>query len=351
MNRDISYYEYIMGESEDSIKYVFHDKWIKFLDSLDVPYKGALQLRIGSHLRPLLVYWGYFLGKKGGNPLELDQVTEIALCVEILHKVSIIVDDLIDKDVSRHNASTFHIQYTPEETIIFAVYMIGIAFEKLNSTVAKMPDIHNNFIKIYSQTLHIMAKGCLQELMLDSNSKYDLHGISEIISMETSTLIRNSISLGYFATMPKDNDAIHLVNAIGEKVGYLFQVLNDMEPFASESNIIIHKGSLNIDFNRSRKNIVLPYIYGCCSVREKKKLMTPAGENTNYILELYSKYQVEQLIQNDLCNIEMQIEKCFCDLQHQSVNINCLTDFISFYKKIVEIGKARLIYAGKEPID
>lgn len=351
MDEHTSYYDYIMGESDNSIKYKFHKKWISFLDSNNVSYSKALQLRIGSHLRPLLVYWGYLLGADAEKKHSLDQITELALCIEILHKVSIIIDDLIDKDICRHNKSAFHIQYSPEETIIFAVYMIGIAFEKLNIAIAKYPNLQNSFIKVYSQTLHIMANGCLQELTLNSKSRYNLDKISDIISMETSTLIKNSISLGYFATTPTNKTSILLIESIGDKVGYLFQVMNDMEPFSSNDNLTIHKGSLNLDFERSRKNIVLPYIYGSCSVREKEQLIALDNQNTDYMLELYSKYNIEQLIQNELKHIEQQIENNFFQLRQQPININCLNDFIHFYKEILEIGQSRLHRINRKPID
>ncbi len=350
MHKNTSFYEYIMDDSDSSVKNVFHKKWITFLDSLNIPYSNALQLKIGSHLRPLLVYWGFFLGSKEKNLHIPKRITEIALCVEILHKVSIIVDDLIDKDIQRHNASTFHIQYSPEETIIFAVYMIGIAFEKLNAAVVNTPSLQNSFTKMYSKTLHIMAKGCLHELLLDSQSRYDLNSISKIISMETSTLIKNSMSLGYASTMPTNSTVIQLIENIGDKIGYLFQVMNDMEPFTSEYCLRVHKGTLNLDFERSRKNIVLPYIYGSCSVQEKEKLVNLSEEQTSYMLELYSKYKIEKLIQNDLSNIEKQIEKIFSQLEQQPINMSCLKDFICFYREIMEIGKSRLHSVSQKPI-
>lgn len=351
VNKELLYYKYIMGESDSSIQNVFHKKWITFLDSINMPYSKALQLRIGSHLRPLLVYWGYFLGKKEDDEQELNQITELALCVEIIHKVSIIVDDLIDKDIRRHNASTFHIQYSAEETIIFAVYMIGIAFEKLNMIAQKYPKASGFSAKMYAQTLRIMSEGCLQELLLNSKSRYDLTKIHNIISMETSTLIKNSLLSGFTFVIPQNNTSVQLIKQIGDKVGYLFQVMNDMEPFTSASRLTIHKGTLNLDFERSRKNMVLPYIYGSCSVQEKERLVSLSENNTEYMLELYFKYKIEQLMLNDITRIENQIDNIFVTLEQQPINIYCLKDFIRFYKKIMEIGKSRLHQASHEPID
>lgn len=112
------YYELIMGDSEQSLLHVFHRDWIKFLDSIEFPYRKAIQLRIGNHLRPLLVYWGSAMGAKTIDDINIGVATEVAICVETMHKVSILIDDLIDHDERRRHETTFHLQFSPEETII-----------------------------------------------------------------------------------------------------------------------------------------------------------------------------------------------------------------------------------------
>lgn len=66
-----------MGDSDQSCKQYFHNKWIAFLDSITMPYKNALQLRIGSHLRPLLVYWGKALGSANEDDLLSEDILEL----------------------------------------------------------------------------------------------------------------------------------------------------------------------------------------------------------------------------------------------------------------------------------
>lgn len=236
------YYNKIMGNSEQSCKQIFHDKWIAFLDNIKLPYSSSIQLRIGSHLRPLLVYWGNALGSSNYEFTMTEDVLELSICVEILHKVSIIIDDLIDNDIKRHNKTTFHIQYTPEETIIFAVYMTGKAFEKINALSQKYNNLKNTLNTIYVKTLQEMANGCLSELRLTAEQRYNYKYIVSIICQETSTLIKNSLLLGFMTTMPKHQEPIQMIELIGDKIGYLFQAMNDLEPFCSACNLIQHKG-------------------------------------------------------------------------------------------------------------
>lgn len=348
-----SYYDFIMGDSNQAMKHIFHDKWIGFLDSLNTPYAKAVQLRIGNHLRPMLVYWGSAMGATSVEDINIKETTEMAICVEIMHKVSIIVDDLIDKDEKRHNKTAFHVQYTSEEAIIFAVYMLGAAFEKMNVLSHKHPTLYNDYMDLYARTLRTMAEGCLDELRLTDEECYNYQKVIDIIHKETSTLIKNSMLLGFICNTDTRKKAQELVEEIGDKVGYLFQVMNDMEPFCAKDNLILHKGALNLDFNRFRKNLVLPYIYGVCSVKEKERLYQNSSDDNiaDYILDLFKKYHVQTVINDDLSDVESQIEALFSELALQHVNTDCLEGFHKFYEEILSIGKARLRSSSQEPID
>ncbi len=348
---DNFYYNKIMGDSEQSCKQYFHNKWIAFLDSILMPYGNAIQLRIGNHLRPLLVYWGKALGSANEDNLLDEDTLELAICVETLHKISIIVDDLIDYDVKRHNKTTFHIQYTPEETIIFAVYMLGKAFEKINLLSQKYNYLVNSLNGIYAKTLQEMASGCLSELTMTLEELYNYENIISIICKETSTLIKNSLLLGFITNTPQSPEVIQIIDALGDRIGYLFQTMNDLEPFCSATNLIHHKGSLNMDFEHSRKNIVLPYIFASCSIREKKLLLKSDKRNTKDILDLFEKYKVEKVVKNDIKEIEKEIDKYFDELSTKNINLSCLKDFQKFYASIINIAKERLNSISKIPID
>lgn len=349
-NGDI-YYKKIMGNTDQSCKHIFHNKWIDFLDSIALPYANATQLRIGNHLRPLLVYWGSALSAEKKEDILDEDITELAICVEILHKISIIVDDLIDYDIKRHNKTTFHIQYTPEETIIFSVYMMGLAFEKINVLSQKYNRPKNSFNNVYAKTLQEMSKGCLLELTLTSEQRCNYENIVSIICKETSTLIKNSLLLGFMTKVSYNQQTIRIVELIGNKVGYLFQTMNDLEPFCSAGNLFRHKGTINMDLEHSRKNIVLPYIYGSCSVREKKQLLKSDNINVEKVMHLYEKYKIEKLIKSDLKDIENEIEIHFNELSNMQINLDSLKDFKKFYNEIINIAKERLNSVSEESID
>lgn len=347
------YYDFIMSDSENSMKTIFHKKWIAFLNELEVPYGKAIQLRIGNHLRPLLVYWGNAIGSKSVDTMDVDAATETAFCIEIMHKTSIIIDDLIDADEKRHNQTAFHIQYTPEEAIIFAIYFLGKAFQKMNDLSIHHPVLNNFSTGILSQTLCSMANGCLQELTLTPDSCYDIQKISNIISLETSSLIKNSALLGFVISRKPSSIQMKLLSDIGDKVGYLFQAMNDLEPFSSYENVSFHKGSLNTDFERSRKNLIVTYIYGMCNVKEKQQLL--ALKNTpdavSYMLRLYQKYNIFDVVQDDLKKVENQVASSLDQLVDQQINRQSLDEFHMFFTETMKIAKDRLFTNTASEID
>lgn len=337
------YYDLIMGDSATSLKTTFHLKWQNFLDNLHNLYGAALQLRIGNHLRPLLVYWGGALGSMSRTEIPIEDLTELAICVEILHKTSIIVDDLIDKDTLRHNKLAFHVQYSSEETIIFAVYMLGILITKLDHLASKYDYAKTPFLTLFSQSLCEMSMGCLSELKLNQKNRYNYETIITIIRQETSTLIKNSLLIGFLTNACYNQKIVSTIEQMGAKVGYFFQVMNDLEPFCNSKNLTQHKGALNFDFNRTRKNIVLPYIYGCCSTREKKLLTQNENPDQKLILHLYTKYKIDDVIKNDLADIHVQIQSHIEDLSKYPINNTCLNDFKHFYYDIARIANNRLL--------
>lgn len=217
----------------------------------------------------------------------------------------------------------------------------------------RYPNLNSFPIAILSQTLCLMASGCLQELTLTPDSRYDIKKISNIISLETSSLIKNSALLGFVISRKPNSIQMNLLSDIGDKVGYLFQAMNDLEPFSSYENISIHKGRLNTDFERSRKNLIVTYIYGMCSVKEKQRLLELKNtqDAVPYMLSLYQKYNILKIVQDDLKEVENQVEYSLDQLVNQQINKQCLDEFHVFFTEIIKLAKDRLFTNNNSEID
>lgn len=336
------YYDLIMGQGENSFTSCFNACWSKQLDQMAKPYADALQLRIGNQLRPKLTCWGASFNSRKADEIDLKRTAEIASYVEMLHKASIIIDDMIDFDDARHGKKAFHAEFGRDKAIIFALALLGKSTAGINE-IFQTTQSHYQSVALYSETIYRMASGCLKELELGCSSRYDVDRIRQIINLETISLIKNSLLLGYWSNCSTDFNMEKVVVEIGENCGYIFQILNDLEPFSSSDKNSAYKGGRNMDMNRDRKNIVIAYIFGAASERERKLLTSLSGEPLqSLVMDLYIKYSIYDEICNEARKLERQTDNLVSAQYHSKQYSNSLDDFKIFVHEIVEICFSRL---------
>lgn len=340
------YYDLIMGRGENSLANHFNACWNKQLDQMPKPYADGLQLRIGNQLRPKLTCWGAAFNTSRADELDLSRVAEVASYVEMLHKASIIIDDMIDQDDARHGKKTFHMEFGRDKALIFALVLLGKGSAGINELFHRTQSSYQS-AALYSQTIYHMAEGCLEELELDPLSRYDVEHIRRIINLETISLIKNSFLLGYWSNCGADLNTEENMIRIGENCGYIFQILNDLEPFADMDQNSAYKGGWNIDMNRNRKNIAVAYIFGAASKRERQSLKTLSGDALHSLVsELYEKYSIYDEICDEARALERQTNDLIAALYQSSPYTNCLDDFKIFVHEMVEICFSKLGQQG-----
>lgn len=336
---------YAFAKGEEIFIEHYEKKWNETLS--DIYYHTEL-LNYGHKFRPRLVYWGYCAGKSVAdlNTNDYAIIAQVAVCIELVHKASILLDDYIDGDTARHGIDAFHITHGPERTMIFSLNILCRALRIIND--AFMDYIDNSTyskisIKLVIQTLEDMTLGVLKELDLSNDvSMQKVNDVKEIIHLETASLITNSLLVGYLLSQNKEMENIGLFQEIGKDLGYIFQVLNDLEPFCSRRNND-HKGSLNTDISRNRKNICIPLLYIYLTSQEKRKLEnTRVEEKDLLLLDLFHKYHVQEKLFDEIYNVYRRIHN----------NIFLMTDtpqlqewcnlFDTFVDSVIAVSKKRL---------
>ncbi len=280
---------------------LFEAEWYRILERLDCNQK---QLVLGSRLRPQIVLWGYLAGVKWNKELNLSIPAHTAVSVELIHKASLLLDDWIDDDDERHGENAFHVEYGEHITVMTAMKMVS---ESINNILQS--DQGNNAkitsIRLLMQTAATMTNGVLSELALDNDTMFNFDLIKRIAQMETSEIIGNALIIGYALGEDMNDTIVMFLKKIGYLSGYLFQTLNDMESFSNAIMNREHKGKENFDFNRNRKNIVVAYMHTLLSEKEQKKI---AHVNTRYVVSLYEKYHVKNLILREMELVFIEIE-------------------------------------------
>lgn len=335
---------YSIANEEELFIQFYEKNWNILL--ADIYYQTEL-LNYGHKLRPRLVYWGFRAGeKKQLTERDFNAVSKVAICIELVHKTSELLDDFIDGDTARHGMESFHVTYGAERTMIFSLNILCRALKIINnvfleyindSTYSKLS------IKLIVQTLEDMTLGVLKELDLTNNlDKINLTEIQEIMHLETSSLITNSLLVGLLLSQNTDTETVSIFTEIGHDLGYLFQTLNDLEPFCSNKNND-HKGSLNTDISRNRKNVCIPFLYIYLTAKEKRELeKIDPKKRDSYLLTLFEKYSIKQKlfeeISNVTCNIHTNIDK----ISPQAVNPIWLQNFHYFVDSVIAVSKKRL---------
>jgi geranylgeranyl pyrophosphate synthase len=307
------------------------------------------QFSSGNRLRPRIVLLGYLATKNKLElmPNEYDFISKLSMSIEIIHKSSIILDDLIDNDPARHGKNAFHIDYGLENTIMFAIHMLSTSVDNLNKLLSEVPRphiMHKKGIDLLVKTMHDMSLGELKELNLNDVDKFNSEKIKEIISLETSPLIANSLLLGYYAGNGEDLNIDKAFDLIGHMCGYIFQVMNDLEPFCQQEKLMLHKGRINMDISQSKKNIAFALLYGLLSKKEKDALSSTKTiqEFNNLLIQYFSLYHLKESFMEEVDLTYANIKEQVTTLSSYGINDDWCTLFLYFTDIIVNECKERL---------
>lgn len=339
-------------QNEENFMHMFNQK---FRATLDMLFFQQAQLKLGNRLRPRLVYWGYCATKRSAiSEQEMDRISDLAISIELIHKASIILDDLFDSDDARHGQKAFHIEFGENNTVLFASYMVNHANINLNRLQHYFEDNKEMYIKSEQclfDTVKKLSLGCLQELNI-GEKRYSVEEIRKIINLETSTLLKNSMLFGYYYGCAVNNNynvqVEKVLSAAGLNCGYVFQTMNDLEPLYQQGANSLHKGQLNIDFVKMRKNIVIAELYERCSDEEKKYIRSfeaKKGINCNEISKILLLIKKYHIFSNIFKEIDFRINEINEQLTYlQSVDYcsDWCKQFNEYILVIEELCKKRL---------
>lgn len=327
-----------------------------FLEKFDLNWNNMLseikcqqiQLTEGNRLRPQICLWGYlstFPILENFNK-DLSKIAYVSVSIEMIHKASIMIDDWIDEDFERHGVPAFHTEFSPQNMVITALTIIGLALKRLKkntlSVSANLPHYYFMCLDTLIDTIYAMAQGALKEIYLNDNNIYEINTIKEIMQLETAEIIGNSMLIGYYTGIDNKSlnpDIVNTFKKIGDLCGCIFQTMNDLEFFANSQKLYAHKGNFNSDIMNKRKNIVIATLYDIASEKDKHILALKPEE---CLQSLVVKYQILELFSYQLNDLFLQLIKIVKNLKNENISNEWITGFIDFLYYIKEFGENRL---------
>ncbi len=340
-NAELYYNLIVRREQARSFINCFDAKWNKYLTSFNLPYSNSRQLMIGNRLRPILCCWGYMYCHNAKEVDSFEEIAETAVSMEAIHKASVIIDDVIDGDSKRRGEDCFHIEFGEKQATFFAVCLLSGAIKNI-ANVMNAASIKQSIIKssinLLCDTIIEMCVGAITEIEIGRDDRCNLQKINKIIHSETVALLRNSFLIGYIANGQFDKDLSEAFSNIGTMCGYIFQVMNDLEPFCNPEYIYSHKGNLNSDCLRSRKNVVIPYLFSFSSHGDRLLLKELLDSESNYgvLKTLFNKYHIRDAIFADISDLRATIFSTIEKIRADKVDPNWKEVFPLFVDNLIE---------------
>jgi len=174
-----------------------------------------------------------------------DIIYTVAICIELLHALSLVLDDLpeMDNDLMRRNKPAFHIKYGTEYTNFFLYYM----FNKIGLLIDNCMPVHINNDIYLSLLIHCFndIKYLFQEnLNLLIDGQYDDLELNNSISLETNLLKETFINKNKNNKDNKDNKDLFL-----QEKDIIIDLIVNNDSNTITTLEILNKVELNIDLN------------------------------------------------------------------------------------------------------
>jgi len=191
-------------------------------------------LRGGKRLRPFVTLATYDALSGGEIP---EAVQRIAVAIEVLHKASLVHDDIEDGDERRYGRETLHIRYGPGVALNVGDHLIGLGTACVAAGRDQLSDACLVDIQTTLARAHLrLCGGQGAELMADAS--IPPAEVQAIYAMKTAPGFEAAMYAGARPAWGarEDTDAVAHLRRFCRYLGVAFQVNNDLQDWARDVN-------------------------------------------------------------------------------------------------------------------
>lgn len=182
----------------------------------------------GKRFRPILVH---LAGR--ANTADPDSLMKIALAIELLHNFTLVHDDIMDNDDTRHGQAAVHRQWDDSTAILAGDGIYAIAQILLSG----LPDRANAICRFFNQATLEVCEGQALDKEFENDLSISEEQYLDMIEKKTGAL------LGACAALPAiligaSDDVIQQFDKFGRALGKGFQIHDDLlEIYANEDDM------------------------------------------------------------------------------------------------------------------
>ena len=241
------------------------------------------------------------------NP-DLD-LTKFALCVELFHNASLVIDDMpcMDNDNYRRGKKTIHFKYGSCKAQALVSYFIKKAYEFLQSNYDELKDanvtydVESVILRIYdilNKNMGFLGAATGQFIDIcpmnniingDSYKKYykSVENILDLIYLKTTTFFEIGFLPAYLMSLNREitSEELDKVRKLVKYFGLAFQISDDFDDIEQDKNRV------NSEYN---PNIVCKY-----GLEEARSIYDDA---LNQFFKLSSELKLDHIIFTELCD-------------------------------------------------
>ena len=193
----------------------------------------------GHKLRSGLVFLGF--GAVGG--VNQSVILPAAAAIELLHKSTLIHDDVVDDDYYRRGLPAFHSKYGECMGVVFGDFVCASSFEllkRLESDFDKATLV--KCFEVFSSVFRDIYRGQLRDLEFEESSDISESDYMGMVGNKTGRLMNGALEIG--ATLGGGSEKeVRYLSEFGYNFGIAFQIRNDINNITIEKELRKDGGS------------------------------------------------------------------------------------------------------------
>jgi geranylgeranyl pyrophosphate synthase len=162
---------------------------------------------------------------------DLGRLVPLAASVELLHTATLVHDDVIDNAGTRRGRPTVNSTFQNSTTVMLGDFLFAHAADQ----VVRTDELR--VVKLFSQTLMIMAKGEIRQDMAAYDSRQTIRDYLARINGKTASLFSTACEGGAIVA-GEPEEYVAALRDYGYNFGMAFQVVDDILDFAGDPEVM-----------------------------------------------------------------------------------------------------------------
>lgn len=250
-------------------------------------------------LRPILVLLSYRVA--GGNVADLHvdhNVIKVAVSMELMHRASLVHDDVIDHAQYRHDRLSIQAKWSPETAVAFGNFVYSEAFHL--SSLIQCPEV----VRYITLSTREMCEGELIQICERGNFDFKRDDYIEMIRLKTASLFAASCGMGS-VTAGVSQDLVQFLYDFGMALGIAFQMIDDtMDIMAPMKSLGKNPGA---DVASGEMTLPLIHLMNETADKEGLKALILASKDLDKFVELRERFAASKAITQAFKDIETYI--------------------------------------------